>query len=51
MYEYIEENYKIAHNYKFFNLNDSEILNYYNKKLYYQEINEWFSSKGDLTYS
>ena len=51
MYEYIEENYKIAHNYKFFNLNDSEILNYYNKKFYYQEINEWFSSKGDLTYS
>ena len=51
MYEYIKDNYNIAHNYKSFNLNDNEILNYYNYKFYYQEINEWFSSKGDFTYS
>ena len=26
MYEYIKDNYNIAHNYKSFNLNDNEIL-------------------------
>ena len=29
MYEYIKDNYNIAHNYKSFNLNDND-LNYYN---------------------